>query len=95
MPPLLSSLARCTPVPLAAGELADPLLLVGAAEVEPAHVRPGVHLTLAELERVLAAGDLLVHRLRSVECVAALVHVGELHSLADHQLPAVGGLRRR
>ena len=43
-------------VALAAGEVADPLLLVGAPEVEPGDVLARVDLALAELDHVVAAG---------------------------------------
>ena len=50
-------------VSLAARELADRLLLVAAAEVEPAHVLARVELAPPELDRVLPAADLLPDRL--------------------------------
>ena len=63
LPPLCSSFARCSAVALAAREVPDPLLLVGAAEVEPRAVGARVDLALAELDQVVAAGDLLPHGL--------------------------------
>src|ERR671916_14212 len=57
-------------VALAAREDADRLLLVGAAEVERRHVRPPVDLAAADLDQVLAVGDLLVDRPVGVERVA-------------------------
>ena len=47
-------------VAFTAGEDADLLLLVGAGEVEPRDVRPGVHLAAAHFDVVEAAGDFLV-----------------------------------
>src|SRR5690606_22698516 len=67
-------------------QVADLLLLVRAAEVEPRAVRARVHLALAaEQDLLLAVGDLLPDGLVRVERVARLVDVGELHRLADAQ----------
>ena len=54
-------------VALAAREVADLLLLVGALEVEARHVRPAVDLAVADLEMIDATRDLLVDRLVTVE----------------------------
>src|SRR5919198_662609 len=70
-------------VALAAGQVADALLLVGPLEVEPRDVLARVDLSLAELDRVGAAADLLPDRARRVEIGARLVDVRELHRLAD------------
>src|SRR5437867_3974114 len=59
-------------IPLAAGEIADPFLLVSAPEVERRGVRPSVTRARADLDAVLAAGDLLPHGLRGIQRVAAL-----------------------
>jgi hypothetical protein len=72
-------------VALAAGELADLLLLVGALEVEARDVGARVHLAVADLDLVRAAGDLLPDGLVGVERVARLVDVGELDRVADPQ----------
>ena len=64
-------------------------LLVGALEVEARHVRARVHLPLADLDLVVAAGDLLPDGLGRVERVARLVHVGELHGVAEPQRAVV------
>src|SRR5579871_4017042 len=77
-------------VPLAAGEVADTLLLVAALEVEPARVLAGVDLLLAEQDRVLTAGDLLPDSARRVEVAARLVDVGELDGVADAERSIVG-----
>ena len=71
------------PVALAAGEQADLLLLIGALEVEGRAIGAGVDLALAEIEHLVAAGDLLVERLAGIERVARLVDIAELHRLAD------------
>ena len=60
--PLPQQLGQVDAVALAAGEVADFLLLVGAVEVEAGDVGPGVDLAPAHLERVVPAGDLLVTR---------------------------------
>ena len=80
------------PVPLAARQLADELLLVGAAEVERRHVGPGRELALADLDDLGALGDLLEHRLVGVQVVAALVDVAQLDGVADRDRPGVGRL---
>src|SRR5262249_5089190 len=77
-------------VPLAAREVRDPLLLVGALEVEPARVLARVDLALAELDRVVPAADLLPDRARGVEVRARLVDVRELDGVADPERPVVG-----
>src|SRR5690606_3544270 len=71
-------------VPLAAGEDADLLLLVRAAEVEPRAVGARVDRHAApELDLVEPARDLLPDRLLRVERVAGLVDVGDLDRLPD------------
>ena len=82
-------LGQVDAVPLAAGEDADFLLLVGAGEVEPRDVGPRVHLAAAHFERVVAAGDFLVHGVVGHEVVAALIDVAELDRRADLQLAVV------
>ncbi len=77
-------------VALAARKVADFLLLVGALEIEAGDVRPGVHLALAHLERVVAAGDFLVDRVGRRESIAVLVDVAQLDGRADANLAAVG-----
>src|SRR6185503_4866925 len=77
-------------VPLAAREIRDALLLVGALEVEPRDVLARIDLALAELDRVVAARDLLPDVVRRVEVGPRLVDVGELDGLADAEGPVVG-----
>ena len=55
----LEQLGEMDAVALAAGERADLLLLVAALEVEGADIGARVHLALAELDDVVAVGDLL------------------------------------
>src|SRR6185312_6798385 len=57
----LQQLGQVEPVPLATGEGAHLLLLIGPPEVEPRAVRPRVHRAAAELELILSSGDLLVY----------------------------------
>src|SRR5262245_28729310 len=76
-------------VAFAAGERADLLFLVGAAEVEAVDVGPGIHLFAAHFEVVVAAGDFLIHGLLGFERVAILVNVAQLDSGTDSQLAAV------
>src|SRR5438105_11454976 len=72
-------------VALAAGEIPHFLLLVCAAEVEGCRVRPRVSGPRADLDVLLAAGDLLPHALRRIKRVARLRNVGELYRIADTQ----------
>src|ERR1044072_691750 len=76
------------PVALAAREVLDELLLVAALEVEATAVGARVDLVVADLDHVLTVRDFGPHGLRGVERVAALIHVRELHALADAQPPA-------
>ena len=66
----LEQLGQVHAVALAAGQHADRLLLVGALEVERGDVGAAVHLAVAELDDVLAVGDLLEHGALVVEDVA-------------------------
>ena len=83
LPPRAQQLGQVHAVALAAGELADLLLLVGALEVEAGHVGARVHLAVADLDLVLAAGDLLPDGLVGVQRVARLVDVGQLDGVAE------------
>src|ERR1043166_7698492 len=70
-------------VALAARELADLLLLIGALEVEGGAIGARVDLALAEREHVLAAGNLLPHAVLAFQAVARLVDIAEPPALAD------------
>src|SRR5215472_14851688 len=78
------------PVALAAGELADVLLLIGALEIEAGDIGAARHLALAELDDVEPVGDLLPHGLVGPERVARLIDIAELHGFADAQGAAIG-----
>ena len=82
-------------VALAARELADLLLLVGALEVEAGDVGAAVDGPVAERDLIGAARDLLPDGLGRVEVVARLVDVGELDGLAEPQRARVGLLGAR
>src|SRR5439155_27087073 len=58
-------------------------------EVEGCDIRAGVARPGADLDVLLALGDLLPDVLLRIERVARLRHVAELHRLADHQRAAV------
>src|SRR4029079_10803861 len=70
---LLQQLREMDAVPFAARQRADLALLSGALEVEPRDVGARRDLLLAELDFVVAAGDLLEHRLVRIERFAALI----------------------
>ena len=77
-------LGQVDPVAFAARQLPDPLLLVRTAEVEGADIGSALDLALvAEVDLVLALGDLFPDRLRAVEGVAALVDIAEADRLTD------------
>ena len=88
LPPDAQQLREVHAVALAAGEVADLLLLVGAAEVEARHVRARVHLAVADMIRSGPPRDLLPDGVRRVEVGAGLVDVGELDRVAEPQLAA-------
>ena len=92
LPPRAQQLGEVHAVALAAGELADARLLVGALEVEAGRVLARVDLAVADLDVLVAFGDLLPDGLGGVQRVARLVDVGELDGVAEHELAAVGGL---
>src|SRR6476620_5901534 len=75
----LEHLGEVHSVAFAARELADLLLLIGAAEVEGAAIAARIYLALAELELVKSAGDFLPHGRVVVETVARLVDITEMH----------------
>src|SRR5687767_1493027 len=76
------------PVPLAARERPDLALLPGALEVEPGTVRPRGDGALAERQLVFPAGDLLPHGVVGVQ-LTALIHVADLHRLAQAERAAI------
>ena len=92
LPPDWSSLARWTRFRSPPDSVADELLLVRAPEVEAGHVGPRRDLALADLDELDAVGDLLEHGPVRAQLVAALVHVAELHGVADLMRPGVGRL---
>ena len=91
LPPEREELREVDAVALAAREVADALLLVGAAEVEPRDVLARVHLALAELDRCRGRRRSPSRRCSSGSRSAArLVDVGELDRLAEPSSPASG-----
>ena len=61
----------------------DLLLLVWPLEVELGDVAAGVHRPLAEFDGVVAAGDLLEHRLGGIEGIATLVDIADVDGGPD------------
>ena len=90
--PGLQQLGQVDAVPLAAGQVPDELLLIGAAEVEARDVGARRDLAVADPDRFDAVGDLGEDRQVRPQLVAALVDVAELDGLADLHRPAVGRL---
>src|SRR5436190_3660661 len=80
---------------LAAGQVADQLLLVVALEVEPAEVGARRHDELADDEVVEAARDVLPDGLVVLEVLAALLDERHLGGRADLDAAAVGLLLAR
>src|ERR1700686_5189594 len=76
-------------IALAAGELSHLLLLIGAAKIEQRAIGPARHLAPAEIDLLVAAGNLLPHRLVGRERIARLVDIAELHCLADAEAALV------
>src|SRR5262245_33556768 len=79
-------------VALAAGQVADALLLIRSTEVEAPDVRARRNLVLADADDVLAVRHLLPDVLRVVEFVSALIDVGDLDRVADIERAAIGFL---
>src|SRR5690606_19834251 len=59
----------------------DPLLLIGALEIETADVGTGRGFVVAHLDDVVAVGQLFPHGFAAVQ-VAHLVYVGQFHGFA-------------
>src|SRR5215207_1272608 len=87
---LLERQGEVEPVPLATGQHARRLLLVGALETERGDVGPRGHLDVADLDVVEAVGDDVPQRLLRVDAAAVLLDVGQLDRLADLDLAVVG-----
>ena len=79
----LEDLRELQPAALAARELADPLLLVGALEVEPSEVGAARDLVVPDPDDVLPAGDFLEHGVVVVELVPELADVSDDNRAAD------------
>ena len=84
----LQHLCEMHAVALAARELADRLLLVGALEVEGRDVGARIHLAFSERDDLLAAGNLRPDILVAVER-AVLVDIAEHGRVADADIAAV------
>ncbi|MNX62780.1 hypothetical protein D3C86_937570 [compost metagenome] len=79
----LQQLGQVQTAALATGELADPLLLIGALEVEATYVGTARELVVADAQYVLTVGDLFEHRLLVVHAVAELIHGGQHDGIAQ------------
>ena len=70
-------------VALAAGQLADFLLLVGAFEIECRAIGPRIHFALAKRQLIEAAGDFFPYALGAIERIARLIDITEPHRFTD------------
>ena len=82
----LQHLGDVDAVALAAGQLADVLLLVLALEVEGADIGARRLVVAVDLHVIEPVGDLLPDVLRTIEMVAALVDIAEVNGRADVDL---------
>ena len=76
-------------IALAARELTHLLLLVRAAEIEQRAIGTARHLAAPEVDFLLAARDLLPHRVGRNQRVTGLIDIAELRGLADSEPTAV------
>src|SRR5712692_4226294 len=76
-------------VSLAARKQADFFLLIGAGKIKPSDVSSRVHLSLAELDHIVPAGDFFPDVLVGVERVAPLIDVAQFHRFAGSNDSAV------
>src|SRR5882762_3194595 len=83
----LQQLGEVHAVALAAGELADGLLLVGAAEVEARDVAARRRRIVSDLDVLQAIGDFFPHGFLRIERISRLIDVRELHRF-PHLQPA-------
>ena len=74
---------------LTPGQLSHQLLLVGALEVEAADVGARLHLELADIHDVQATRHVFPDGLVALQRFARLVHVGDMHGVADLDLATV------
>src|SRR5690606_17763293 len=65
------------------------LLLVATLEVERAAIGAAVHLMLAQLDDIVAAGDFFPDSLVWVEVIAALVDIAKVDGVADADLAGI------
>ena len=90
LPPLRSSFARCSRLRSPPESLATFFCWSDPLKLNPAHVGAAVDGAVAELDLVLAAGDLLPYVLVGVERVAGLIDVGQFDRVAHLQRAGVG-----
>src|SRR4029079_13018429 len=90
---LAEQLGKQDAVPLAARELADPLVLAIAGKEEALEEALDAHRPLPHHHVAVLLRYLLEHRLRRVELAPLLIDARDLHGLADQHLPRVGSER--
>src|SRR6266550_2438673 len=74
---------------LAAGKLADGLLLIGTLEIEAAQISARWHLETADGQNVLSAGNRFPRRLVVGQRLARLVDNGQLYGRTDDDLACI------
>ena len=79
---LFQQLGQVQAVALTTGQVANPLLLVAALEVEAANVGSRRRLVVAHLDDIVAVREFLPDGFAAVQ-ISHLVHVGQFHGFAD------------
>ncbi len=70
-------------VALTTGQFANPFLLVGAFEVETAHVGTGRHFKGTYLDDIQPVGYFFPHGFVAIQFIPGLIHVGNVHGLTQ------------
>jgi hypothetical protein len=92
LPPDFSSLARCTRLRWPPESMPTFCCWSPPLKLKRAAIGAAVHLALAELDDVVAAGDFLPDGLVAIERVAALVDIGEICTVSPTRDRAAVGL---
>ena len=82
---LLQSQSKIQTIAFTTGQHAGELLLVGTLEAEGRHIRAGRHFNTGNLDEVKTVRHGLPQVLIRVEASTILIHIADLHGLADLQ----------